>query len=236
MLFRKSVRKSWLGVKYVVKLKLNDKEIEAEKGKTLLEIALENGFDIPHLCMLKDLYYGTSCRLCLVMTSRGKLIPSCYYRVSGNEEFIVDSPELREIRRVNFELILSYHKVECWLCNRKNNCKLMDISRKLGVEGLPVCSQCPLAPEECLLKKGILCLGMITLSGCDAECIISGGQCWGCRGPVTREDILERAFRRYKELGFDLNDVLFRAEIFWNSLKEFEKIREVVEKVKGDDK
>lgn len=213
----------------MVKLKLNGKLVEAEKDKTLLEVALENGFNIPHLCMLKDLYYGASCRLCLVETPAGRLIPSCYYRVSGDEEFVIDSPKLREIRRLNLELILSYHRVECWLCIRKGDCKLIEISRKLGVEGLPVCSECPLAPQECLLEKGILCLGMIALAGCHAECIAGGGQCWGCRGPVGRSDILERAFKRYRNLGFDLDDVLSRAEIFWNSLKQFEEMKKTIE-------
>ena len=220
----------------MVKVKLDGVEVEVEPGTTVLEAAKKAGIEIPHLCTLKDLYNGASCRLCLVKTARGKLAPACAYQVYRDEEFTVNSLELKRIRKVNFELLLSFHKIECWKCERKGDCILARLSQELGVEGIPVCSQCPLPPEECLLTKGILCLGMITSSGCDAECITSGGQCWGCRGPITRRDVLKRAFKRYEELGFNIDDVLFRAEIFWNSVPAFEKLKKVAAEVRGGKK
>jgi hypothetical protein len=74
---------------------------------------------------------------------------------------------------------------------------------------------------------------MIAQSGCNAECLVSGGECWGCRGPITREDILERAFARYKELGFDVKDVVSKAEIYWNSAPGFATVKKVAERVAG---
>lgn len=46
----------------------------------------------------------------------------------------------------------------------------------------PVCQECQEKGYECLLQKGEICLGPITLGGCRAVCLKSGQACWGCRG------------------------------------------------------
>jgi len=46
----------------------------------------------------------------------------------------------------------------------------------------PVCYECHSRGYECLLQKGEICLGPITLAGCQAVCLKSKQACWGCRG------------------------------------------------------
>lgn len=46
----------------------------------------------------------------------------------------------------------------------------------------PVCRECQINGYECLLQKGEICLGPITLAGCKAVCLKSKQACWGCRG------------------------------------------------------
>lgn len=46
----------------------------------------------------------------------------------------------------------------------------------------PVCQECLINGYECLLQKGEICLGPITLGGCRAVCLKSKQACWGCRG------------------------------------------------------
>ena len=46
----------------------------------------------------------------------------------------------------------------------------------------PVCYECQISGYECLLLKGEICLGPITLGGCRAVCLKSRQACWGCRG------------------------------------------------------
>lgn len=46
----------------------------------------------------------------------------------------------------------------------------------------PVCHECQTKGYECLLQKGEICLGPITLGGCQAVCLKSRQACWGCRG------------------------------------------------------
>lgn len=46
----------------------------------------------------------------------------------------------------------------------------------------PVCYECQARGYECLLQKGEICLGPISLGGCQAVCLKSKQACWGCRG------------------------------------------------------
>ncbi len=48
----------------------------------------------------------------------------------------------------------------------------------------PVCYQCTLREYDCLLMKGLPCIGSATLGGCEALCPAKGIVCTGCRGPV----------------------------------------------------
>ncbi|MFA6254494.1 MAG: NADH:ubiquinone oxidoreductase [Patescibacteria group bacterium] len=53
----------------------------------------------------------------------------------------------------------------------------------------PVCYQCQINGYECLLQKGELCCGPITLGGCQAVCLKSKQACWGCRGLLEEPDV-----------------------------------------------
>jgi sulfhydrogenase subunit delta len=49
----------------------------------------------------------------------------------------------------------------------------------------PVCLECKQRYTVCRFEKGQLCLGPITMGGCDAVCPAGGLGCWGCRGPAA---------------------------------------------------
>lgn len=48
----------------------------------------------------------------------------------------------------------------------------------------PVCYECQLKQNKCLLQEGLPCLGPVILGGCGAPCPSSGYPCDGCRGPM----------------------------------------------------
>ncbi len=52
----------------------------------------------------------------------------------------------------------------------------------------PVCVECKLKENECLYERGMVCLGPITRSGCDAICPSFGQFCTGCRGVIPNAD------------------------------------------------
>ncbi len=53
----------------------------------------------------------------------------------------------------------------------------------------PVCLECQINGNECLLQNGELCCGPITLGGCDAVCLNCKQPCWGCRGLLEEPDV-----------------------------------------------
>ena len=44
---------------------INGREIEYEKGKMILQVALDNGIEIPHYCYHDGLSIVANCRICL---------------------------------------------------------------------------------------------------------------------------------------------------------------------------
>ncbi len=69
-----------------------------------------------------------------------------------------------------------------------NKYEFLKVVKQLIAGGLPripnypVCSECKMNDNECLLKKGIVCLGPITRAGCGAICPKNFKGCFGCRG------------------------------------------------------
>lgn len=49
----------------------------------------------------------------------------------------------------------------------------------------PVCVECRLRENVCLLQKGLTCMGPVTRAGCEAICPSNGYYCFGCRGLVS---------------------------------------------------
>ena len=45
-----------------------------------------------------------------------------------------------------------------------------------------MCGSCKRNETGCLWNSGIVCLGLVTLSGCGAKCVNLGRECNGCRG------------------------------------------------------
>ena len=50
----------------MVNFKINDRELSAAKGTTILAAAEKAGIPIPHLCFLKDINEIAACRMCVV--------------------------------------------------------------------------------------------------------------------------------------------------------------------------
>ncbi|MFA6089397.1 MAG: NADH:ubiquinone oxidoreductase [Candidatus Woesearchaeota archaeon] len=53
----------------------------------------------------------------------------------------------------------------------------------------PVCYECKLNKNKCLLLDGKPCLGTFTAGGCNSVCVNGGMECWGCRGPTTNIEL-----------------------------------------------
>lgn len=66
----------------------------------------------------------------------------------------------------------------------------------------PVCLECKWHENDCLLNKGIPCLGPITSAGCGAVCINHNLPCVGCWGPIPGANLVSEYYL-LKDKGFN---------------------------------
>src|SRR3989339_349195 len=119
-----------------VKLNINGKTVEIDKGKTILQAANLIGIRIPTLCHDPRLEPFAACRVCMVEIERGKsnaLITSCNTEVTEGMVIRTDSEKVLNTRNLVMELILSDHPRDCMTCDKCGSCKLQDLAYKYGV-------------------------------------------------------------------------------------------------------
>jgi coenzyme F420-reducing hydrogenase gamma subunit len=66
----------------------------------------------------------------------------------------------------------------------------------------PVCMECNNREIECLMLKGIPCMGPVACAGCNALCPSAGAACEGCRG-IMKDAGIKQLKDRMKEIGLD---------------------------------
>ena len=97
-----------------VKIKLNGNEVIAQEGQTILEVARENGIEIPTLCHDEHLKPFGSCWVCLVEVKGARgFVPSCATEVREGMEIETDNENVHSARRMALELLLSDHYADC---------------------------------------------------------------------------------------------------------------------------
>lgn len=123
----------------MIKLLVNEKEIEAEEGKNLLEVCLESGIYVPNLCFLIGMSDPpTSCRLCFVEVE-GETRPVTSCNVEPREGMVVrtNTATVRRLQATALRLLLTVHKADCKNCPSNRKCELQRMVRFLGVRLKP---------------------------------------------------------------------------------------------------
>jgi len=118
-----------------VTLTIDGKEISVNPGITLYWAAKKLGIEIPHLCYDEDLPPMSACRLCVVeVEGMRNLAVSCSHPVSEGMVVHTDTERVRKARRMNLELILSDHNVECITCEKSGDCLLEKYAYEFGIK------------------------------------------------------------------------------------------------------
>jgi len=98
----------------MVKIKIDNRELDVEAGVSLLEAAEKLGIKIPHLCWMKGLPANTSCLVCMVyLKDENRFAPSCGIKVKEGMEVESETQRVHESRRAALELLLSEHGGDC---------------------------------------------------------------------------------------------------------------------------
>ena len=145
----------------MLKLVLDGKEIMAEPGATILEVARKNSIPIPALCYHPALEEYGACRLCtveVVARGRKRLVTSCNYPVQDGIEVYTNSEEVRKARKLILELLLA----------RCPNVELIqNLAAQYGVERPRFlledenCILCGLCTRICKERMGIGAIGFM---------------------------------------------------------------------------
>jgi len=132
----------------MIKLTIDNVEVEVEPGTTILNAARKVGGKIvpPAMCYYTSLKgSGGKCRVCLVKVAQGsakdprpmpKLVASCMTQAQdGMVVQNITSPEVLEARKGVVELLLINHPLDCPICDQAGECDLQDLSFAHGTEG-----------------------------------------------------------------------------------------------------
>jgi len=120
-----------------VTVTIDGTQVSGREGMTILELAQENGIDIPTLCYRSELTPVGACRICVVEVEGSRtLAGSCHTPITQGMVIYTRSPKVLETRKLIVELLLASHCGSCFMCEKANLCELRKIAADLEV-GLP---------------------------------------------------------------------------------------------------
>ena len=118
----------------IVKLKINNVEVEAPEGESILDAARKASVNIPSLCKHPDLHATGACGICVVkLKGSPNFVRACCTPVAEGMEVITHDPEIVSVRRTVLELILSAHPNECLTCGRNGTCELQRLAAEFAI-------------------------------------------------------------------------------------------------------
>ena len=151
---------------------INNREVDAYEGETLIETARRYGIDIPSLCYSGKARHQSSCMVCAVMNGEtGQIIPSCTTLPAEGMKIDTEGEEALSARRLSLELLLSDHRADCEapcrtacpgnmdvammnrLYDRGRHEEALSLLRDTLVIPATLCYICP-APCEKICRKG----------------------------------------------------------------------------------
>jgi NADH-quinone oxidoreductase subunit G len=118
----------------MVKIFIDENELEVEEGMTVLEAAESAGLKIPHLCYHKAFIPQGSCRICLVeIEGLPKLELACSTRVREGMKVSTQNERVVDARKGVLECLLAEHPIDCPICDKAGDCKLQDYYEEYGL-------------------------------------------------------------------------------------------------------
>ena len=117
------------------KILINGKEIEFEKGMTVLQACELANVEIPRFCYHEKLSIAGNCRMCLVeMEKSPKPIASCAMPAAEGMSIRTNTEFVEKARKGVMEFLLANHPLDCPVCDQGGECDLQDQSLYYGVD------------------------------------------------------------------------------------------------------
>ncbi len=107
--------------------------LSVQQEQTILQVLLENGKELPHVCYHPDLGPIQTCDTCIVETPDG-LVRACTIRVSPNMTIATNSDQAHNAQVEAMNRILHNHQLYCTVCDNNNgNCTVHNTTEMIGI-------------------------------------------------------------------------------------------------------
>jgi len=119
----------------MLKLKVNDIDIEVEEGLTVLQACEQAGAEIPRFCYHEKLSIAGNCRMCLVEIEKSpKPVASCAMPAADGMVIKTNTEKVEKSRKGVMEFLLANHPLDCPVCDQGGECDLQDQSMFYGID------------------------------------------------------------------------------------------------------
>jgi NADH-quinone oxidoreductase subunit G len=116
-----------------VTLTIDGRQVTVDKGKTVLQAAIEAGISVPYYCYHPGIGIDGSCRVCVVKIEKvPKLQTSCSTVCADGMIVSTRADEVVTARAGVFEFLLINHPLDCPVCDKGGECPLQDFAYTFG--------------------------------------------------------------------------------------------------------
>lgn len=112
---------------------INDRPVVWEDETNILDLARKAHIEIPTFCYHSDLSLYGACRLCMVEVEGRGLVTACSTLPFEGMKVKTHTQQILKLRKTIVEMLLANHDQECPKCSRASDCKLRDLSNRLGI-------------------------------------------------------------------------------------------------------
>ena len=133
----------------LIKLKVNDREIQVPQGTLVIEATRRLGTEVPSFCYYPGLSLQAACRMCLVEVEKApKLQTACTLVATDGMVVRTNTDEVRQARKYMLEFLLTNHPLDCPVCDKGGECELQDMVFRYGADSSRFVEEKIHRPEE----------------------------------------------------------------------------------------
>jgi len=133
----------------LIKLKINDREVQVPQGTLVIEAARRIGTEVPSFCYYPGLTLCAACRMCMVEVEKApKLQTACTLVATDGMIVRTDTEQVRQARKYMLEFLLTNHPLDCPVCDKGGECELQDMVFRYGADSSRFVEEKIHRPEE----------------------------------------------------------------------------------------
>ena len=115
-----------------IQISIDGRQVTTRAGRTLVDVAAENGVYIPTLCYVKAKTCLGTCRVCSVKVN-GNVMAACTVSVSDGMQVEVNESEVSDMRKALVECLFSEGNHNCPSCEKSGRCELQAVGYEVGM-------------------------------------------------------------------------------------------------------